>query len=757
MTAGSAIVGSVTEGNGASAEKGLAPAEQRAVLLREIDEMARIAHQERLRETTHAYELALEVIERSTKLGYDAGRAHGLLTRGTCEGLFYRTAESMASLQEAIRLFESLGDEHGRIDSVISRSAGHSNNGAYREAVADAILATQMARKLKNATPLLIRSLSASGILHARLGEYPESLAAHGEALELAKAENDLSASVVILTGMGIDYQRLGDYSKSLECLFEANRLAVVTESSRQEATTLCNIGTTYGAIGQSSIALEYFARGLKLHEKNGNLRSQALVLKNISEQHNQIGEFSMALTECLRSLKLFQSIGDRQGQAVALRAIGSTLQYVQQYESAYTYLARSVSLGEELLEHHELLASLQALANLQTQLGQLEEATEVFERIVGIASAVDMRTLAHESLAKTYKSLGRAKESRYHREAYLELIREHYSPEQRERVKHLVAQFEYEQSLFEAERSGLNAEDMVEATDALRRASELKADTVTKGVMSAGLPGSDTRDSISSLDPLVTNFEVRTLGGFELIVDGKAITNEDWQRKKARDVFKILLLNYGRSVATEELIELVWPESKLKNPEPSLWNATSCIRRVLEPGMKSQMASRYIMVVDKTYRLDLGTNVTIDFHDFKSLVARAQSAKNDSDRRDALERAIDLYSGDFLVEDLKAEWSAFERMLLKEQYIDALMSLAKLSRREGNRALALKLATKVLEVDQTFETAYELVLGIYREEGQAADSAKLIERCKKAFKTELGSVPPHHLLELASQTAAGL
>ena len=55
---------------------------------------------------------------------------------------------------------------------------------------------------------------------------------------------------------------------------------------------------------------------------------------------------------------------------------------------------------------------------------------------------------------------------------------------------------------------------------------------------------------------------QVYSLGSFRVFVHGDALGDEGWHRKKARQLFKLLLSRLNRRSPKDEVIELLWPES---------------------------------------------------------------------------------------------------------------------------------------------------------------------------------------------------
>lgn len=700
-----------------------------------IDAMYRISNSMRLSDTEYALKLARELLHEAENISYVRGIALGKLSIGNCLTVLQQNDSGLPYLQEALGYFTQSEDQTYLAATYYSIAAASANLGNLPQALEDAHCALDF-YKTTDDSKGSFRALCLVGALYGRLGDNKKALEYQLSAHKMQEVEHDAQGMTITLISLGITYQRLGNYTKAVESFFEAVKTARDSGSNRQEATALANVGSTYGLLGNHTVSIDYLFKALKLHEQNGNLRSQANALDNIADQYRQLREPAQALTYSLRSLKLFQSVGDRFGEGLAMRTLGHTLQQIKDYDAALSYLLRSLSLIEVSGERFETAFCLLLLGDFFFERGSIEEARSYFERGITFSRANYHETEAklHERLIACYEKLQNPELAEEHRKAYLTITREQFSEEQLASAKDLIAKLELEQALVEAERNGIATTAIQENIEVLLRASQGREQPAVRSLV---------------VPPTI---QIQTFGRFALLLNGKEISNEMWQRKKARDVFKVLLLNHRRAVTIDELIDKIWGNSSLKNPEPALWNATSCIRKVLEPELKPQNASKYLTIADRTYQLDLGEEASVDFIKFKRLITQSQSVRNLETREELLRETIELYRGDFLKEDMNEEWASFERMLLKEQYIDALMRLATISRDRHATEDVLRYCKLAIEADATYEQAYELLFQTLREQDRLTEAIKLYEQCERAFQSELGAKPPKHLARLVAR-----
>jgi LuxR family transcriptional regulator, maltose regulon positive regulatory protein len=271
------------------------------------------------------------------------------------------------------------------------------------------------------------------------------------------------------------------------------------------------------------------------------------------------------------------------------------------------------------------------------------------------------------------------------------------------------------------------------------KRKSELaeefaKADTTIQNYLRA-------RPDQKSPKPANASILIKTFGVFQIQIGERLLTKDDWQRKKARDVFKYLLIHHKKAVTTEELADALW-QTSASDAATAMKTVISQIRKALEPTLSAYQPSAYLKSQDHAYRLEFGSDAEIDFITFKKCLEEA-AQKNGDEKRTMLELAIGLYSGEFLKEDSFEEWSTATREQLKDSYLTAVTTLAKLYRDAGERERALRLLNTSLETDRIYEPVLDLLFELLHAEKRTADLRKLYDECLLHYKKELSAKPP--------------
>jgi LuxR family transcriptional regulator, maltose regulon positive regulatory protein len=107
-----------------------------------------------------------------------------------------------------------------------------------------------------------------------------------------------------------------------------------------------------------------------------------------------------------------------------------------------------------------------------------------------------------------------------------------------------------------------------------------------------------------------------------------------------------------------------------------------------------------------------------------------------------AYERAIELYRGDYLIEDLYEDWTMVERERLSNAYMDMLGRLAVYFMESGQYQESIRGCYRVLEKDRCHEDSYRLLMRCYARLGLRGRALDQYRICEKILGQEYGTSP---------------
>ena len=178
----------------------------------------------------------------------------------------------------------------------------------------------------------------------------------------------------------------------------------------------------------------------------------------------------------------------------------------------------------------------------------------------------------------------------------------------------------------------------------------------------------------------------IRVLGTFAVEVDGADVPTAAWGSRNARQVCKRLVVNRGRPVTRDEMIDMLWPdEFDRRRLSARLSVQLSAVRRILGGGV---IADR------QTVRLDLD-EVSTDLEEFAAAVDDAA--------------IVAAYGGELLPEDRYEDWVGPSRDEAQTRFVTAGKRRASLAIGHGDFADAARLTVRLIDADRYDEAAHQM------------------------------------------------
>jgi two-component SAPR family response regulator len=221
------------------------------------------------------------------------------------------------------------------------------------------------------------------------------------------------------------------------------------------------------------------------------------------------------------------------------------------------------------------------------------------------------------------------------------------------------------------------------------------------------------------------------------------------WISSKSIELFSYLLLNNGRLVSRQIILDEVFPGMTRKNAEVYLNTAVYQMRKSLE---QHDLRSVILTRMD-CYGLDL-KDIYIDFVDFQRR-AKEIGAVSPNNLEDALS-IEELYKGD-IFGDRSYLWSLPERQMLFELYATHIKKLVNLMLKLNSTDAASRLAKKLIRFDELNEDSNCLLLRIYAANKDKAELSNHYEGYIKALYKELGVKPSRNLVNLYAELRMNL
>ena len=239
---------------------------------------------------------------------------------------------------------------------------------------------------------------------------------------------------------------------------------------------------------------------------------------------------------------------------------------------------------------------------------------------------------------------------------------------------------------------------------------------------------------------------------GFKVFRGRERITDGQWKSARAKTLLKLLASRDGLTLPRDTALELLWPGDQPESPHQSLNSMLSRIRKVLEPASGDDKGDSCLSLKDEVLMLD-GSRVWTDVGQFH---ARIENAERLMKVRGKTEQAIEeysqavmLYQGDFLPEDLSAEWAVTVRDRLQTRYLRALEAMASMVEGTSDSEKTRAIYEKLFLADPCNENACCWLMTQYHADGRRSDAIRIYERCELALGRDLDLEPEERTKKL--------
>lgn len=255
----------------------------------------------------------------------------------------------------------------------------------------------------------------------------------------------------------------------------------------------------------------------------------------------------------------------------------------------------------------------------------------------------------------------------------------------------------------------------------------------------------------ISSRSPL---YVVRLFGGLEVSVAGAVVDLERWRKNKARALFLSVVLEQGRDVSRDAILERLWPQLDAASATNNYYVTWNGVKRVLGCANVGDSSGPLPMpIANSGQRCSLRREICrTDLDVFDDALAASREARLRGDGRQALSAFGDLvavYRGDLLPGDTSCDWIEPYREYYRSQFVDAMGAAARTAIDVGSPSEALSFVTRGLAVDRFAEALYELAIEASIVGGRRDEGIRAYLRCRSLFAEEYGLDPSRRMQAL--------
>lgn len=491
------------------------------VLKDKIDQLNKLAWENRVNNSTQAHVLSREALELAESIDYVKGKAEGYRTFAFSLIRLSKHHEALEYCEKALALFEFLNDLDGQSSIYIY-----------------------------------------FGIIQRYWGNYGASLKLVFKSLNLTQQSGNKENETLIYYHLGVTYKYLGDYESALNYLLQC--LSVSQSQSINYWTNpycLNQIGLIYFETEDFANALKYYQQSLPVTQNIGDKWGEAGSLDNIGFCHFKMKHYENAIEYCSQALSISIIIDDKKGQSNALFHLGNIYKEAGDYNKASEYCNSCVIIRREIgdkkgeAEILLFLADLCVKENSNNQTPQqvfelLNKALQLGEEI----KAVDMLAKIHLGYYEACKHFNRYQEAITHIEKYMSLSKKIDSDAINEKIKNLeislkaaetdkklVQTLLENQKIVEVERTRI-AKDLHDGLGGLLSGIKLTLSSMKGNVVVSGENANTFNRAINQLDNTIVEM-----------------------RRVAHSMMPEALLKFGLSEAIEDYCDGINESNRVK------------------------------------------------------------------------------------------------------------------------------------------------------------------------------------------------
>jgi DNA-binding SARP family transcriptional activator/tetratricopeptide (TPR) repeat protein len=212
--------------------------------------------------------------------------------------------------------------------------------------------------------------------------------------------------------------------------------------------------------------------------------------------------------------------------------------------------------------------------------------------------------------------------------------------------------------------------------------------------------------------------------------------------RRRERLLLGVLLLDAGKAISIERLVDLLWTDEPAPAARASLHSHIARLRSVLTGhGVRiTTLGGAYVAEVDPS---------TVDAHRFRRQVERARQLTDHAQRAELLAHTLDLWRGPLLADAADDELRSRIGADLLELRLAATEAWAQAELALGRPHPVIERLSGIVAEERTHEgLTGQLMLALYRD-GRQADALATFTRIRDTLDRELGIDPGPDLTAL--------
>lgn len=229
-----------------------------------------------------------------------------------------------------------------------------------------------------------------------------------------------------------------------------------------------------------------------------------------------------------------------------------------------------------------------------------------------------------------------------------------------------------------------------------------------------------------------------------EVFVNGIKIPDTEWKTKKVKGILEYLILNNGKTVSKDTLLNIFWPDSDSKSAMVSLRTALYQLRKTLSK-YQVPVSGNNAFIHETLGGLQIRNSeiLELDIAEFlrlqQELAALSEKTGSDSDAiLELLEQMVSIYRGDLMEYSDYGDLVFLERERCKMIFEDICLKLGFIYEKRGKLSQAESIFRHALVLEPYSEKICLELLQLLMGQGRRSKAVSLYYRFKKRFEQDL-------------------
>lgn len=316
------------------------------------------------------------------------GEAAALGNLGDMQRSAGRYEESFATLGEAIRLFDELGDSLGYANALGALGTAQRFAGLYAKAEASLVRSLELSVGLGDRLGES-NTLVNLGLIQYITGRFVTARDTLKHGIELSRELDNPAGEAPALNFLGLIEYHSGFYVAATDTLTKARDLFRELDDRLGEGNALNDLAQVSLATGRELEAIGSVTRALELFEGFGERLGRAISLNYLGRIRHALGDDAQALAALDQALELYRELGHKHAQANVLGDMGRVLHALGEYARARDDLTEALEIYREATDIQGVAEALNRLGSLDTTTDHLDQARAEHEEALNYAREI--------------------------------------------------------------------------------------------------------------------------------------------------------------------------------------------------------------------------------------------------------------------------------------------------------------------------------------------------------------------------------